>query len=432
MTTKARAGRRWRSYGERSARRESAVAAPAPEASTLDVLAYGPDGHEEVARASAEDIARLACRWPVIWVDVSGSDPGVLAMLAQAFGLHGLALEDVVHAGQRPKLETYPNHLFLIMRMVSFGERVETEQVSLFLGKGFLVTFQEGKPGDCYGGVRDRIRTGLGPLRASGPDYLLYQLVDAMVDSQFPAREALGERIEEMEGAIIAKPDPAGVLRIQDIKHDLLVMRRIAFPARDALGALYRDPTPLVAEGTRLYLRDCHDHAVQIMDLVETYRELASGLMDVYLSSVSNRMNEVMKVLTIIATIFMPLSFIAGVYGMNFETSRSRWNMPELKWVYGYPYALGLMAAVAVTMLGFFHHRGWLQAMFRAPLPPRPEGGGGAGADGSVPARTDINVPRVSPSSSSSIPSTPASPSSATSSATIPSRAPRPPGRDRR
>jgi magnesium transporter len=226
------------------------------------------------------------------------------------------------------------------------------------LGPNFVVTFQE-KPGDCFGNVRQRLRAGKGLLRKSGPDYLAYALLDAVVDGYFPVLEVYGERLEHLEDQIVADMPADCLLRIHDLRRDLLTLRRAVWPLREAINTLLRDAETIQKE-TRLYLNDCYDHTVQIMDLVETYREIASGLMEVYLSSMGNRLNEVMKMLTIIATIFIPLTFIAGIYGMNFDTEASPWNMPELEWAYGYPACLLFMATIAGILLAYFRRRGWI------------------------------------------------------------------------
>jgi magnesium transporter len=235
-----------------------------------------------------------------------------------------------------------------------------TEQLSLFLGQGFVVTFQE-RVGDCFDPVRARLRKG-GPIRTRGPDYLTYALIDALVDSWFPVLEQHGERLEDLEDEILVHPARRTIARIHELRRDLMALRRAVWPLRDALGALCRDPTPLIAGETRTYLRDCYDHAVQIIDLLESGRELSADLTDAYLSNINNRMNEIMKVLAVIATIFLPLSFIASVYGMNFHTDKSPWNMPELAWRFGYPFALGLMVLTVIGMLFFFWRRGWLRS----------------------------------------------------------------------
>jgi magnesium transporter len=208
--------------------------------------------------------------------------------------------------------------------------------------------------------VRERLRTARSRLRKATPDYLTYTLLDAAVDAFFPLLERYGDRLEELEAQILGTPDAAVLEAVHDLKRDLLAFRRAAWPLREAMSSLLRDPHPLIKEETRLYLRDCYDHSIQILDLVENQREVSSGLMEVYLSTVSNRMNEVMKVLTIIATIFIPLGFVAGVYGMNFKTERSPLNMPELDWYFGYPFALGIMLSVAIGMLFYFRRRRWI------------------------------------------------------------------------
>jgi magnesium transporter len=243
--------------------------------------------------------------------------------------------------------------------MASLRERLESEQISIFVGKNFVLTFQE-REGDCFEPVRERIRAGRGRIRKEGPDYLTYAIIDAVVDNYFPILEHYGERIEGLEAEVITSTTDETIAKIHDIKRDLLSLRRAIWPKREALSALSREPQPVFSDETRVYLRDCYDHTVQLMDMVETYRELASGLMDVYLTSVSNRMNEVMKVLTIIATIFIPLGFVAGVYGMNFNQETSAFNMPELGWKYGYLYCLGLMAVIAAGLLVYFRRKGWL------------------------------------------------------------------------
>jgi magnesium transporter len=331
--------------------------APPP---ALRVMAFGPDSLEERAVGSVEELPALLGRKPVLWLNVDGlGDEGTLLRLGEIFGLHRLALEDVVGQHQRAKIEPYADHLFIVARVPQPGERLETEQLSLFLGRDFLLTFQE-RPGDCFDPIRERLRKGGARIRSAGPDYLAYALLDAVVDSYFPVLEAYGEGLDALEDEVVERPERRAVSRIHEVKRDLLTLRRTIWPLRELLNALLRDPSPLVADETRTYLRDCYDHAIQIMDMVETYREISSSLTEAYLSSLSNRMNEVMKVLTVIATIFMPLGFLAGLYGMNFRTDVSPWNMPELGWRFGYPFCLGVMAAAAVAMLIYFRRKGWI------------------------------------------------------------------------
>jgi magnesium transporter len=243
--------------------------------------------------------------------------------------------------------------------MVAADSPAITEQISMFLGERVLLTFQE-RPGDCFDPVRTRLRAARGQIRNRQIDYLAYTLLDAVIDGYFPVLEGLGERLEDLEDRVIAAPADLEVARIHEIRRELLTIRRAVWPQREMVNALTRESSHYVTDQTRPYLRDCYDHTIQLMDIIETYREIATGLVDVYLSSVSTRLNEVMKVLTIIATIFIPLSFITGLYGMNFDTAASPWNMPELAWYWGYPMALGLMAVVAAGLLYYFYRKGWL------------------------------------------------------------------------
>jgi magnesium transporter len=250
--------------------------------------------------------------------------------------------------------------------MASLNDRLETEQLSIFLGNDFVLTFQDSLPGDCLDAVRNRIRTGLGRLRHAGPDHLAYALLDAVVDGNFPVLEHYGEMLDGMEDIVLDRPTQQVLSQIHSIKRDLLTLRRACWPLRDALHTLLREPIAMISEETRVYLRDCYDHALRIIELIETYRELCADLVDLYLSSVNNRMSEVMKVLTVFSTVFIPLTFIAGIYGMNFHPEDSPLNMPELTWYWGYPAVLLLMAVVASAILFYIWRMGWM-----APLNPR-------------------------------------------------------------
>jgi magnesium transporter len=301
----------------------------------------------------------------VSWVDVLGLGcKDILQRLGQVFELHPLVLEDVVNVPERPKTEDYEDQLLFIGRMVVAKEKTcgfYSEQVSLILGKNYLLTVQEEPDHDCFEPVRSRIEKSKGLIRSQGADYLAYALLDAIIDGFFPVLELYGERIEELEEEVIVKPTPQTLQDIYQIRRELLQLRRAIWPQRDAINSLIRDGSDLISEEVRIYLRDCYDHTVQVMDMVETYRELASGLMDVYLSAVSNKMNEIMKVLTIVSTIFIPLTFVAGIYGMNFNTEKSPYNMPELNWYWGYPLCWAVMLAIALSLIWFFWQRGWLQ-----------------------------------------------------------------------
>lgn len=325
------------------------------------LVAYDAERCLERDAPNLKQVATLRADHAVVWLDLDGlGDRETILHVGEIFGLHQLALEDVVNVHQRPKLENYQDYLFLVARMPIPGEeRLLTEQLSLFLGRDFVVTFQEGVPGDCLDPVRLRLRDSSRRIRAKGADFLAYSILDSLVDSYFPLLEAYGERLEALEDEVLGTPDRDTIVQLQLIKRDLLTLRRVFWPLREAVAGLLKDPSALIQEDTRIFLRDVSDHTVQLLDLLETYREIAAGLVDLYLSSVSNRMNEIMKTLTIVSTIFIPLSFLAGLYGMNFDT-RQPWNMPELGWRYGYPFALGLMAVVAFGLVGWMHHRGWL------------------------------------------------------------------------
>ena len=342
------------------------TADPHAPQSIIRVMAYGPHEIVEEELHSIPEIQQVrafADTWPVTWVNVEGlGNVEIIEQLGKIFRLHQLALEDVVNAHQRPKIEEYPNYLFSVARSVGplrAGEPLVMEQFSLFLGANFVLTFDE-RPGDCFEPVRERLRRKHGRLREAGADYLAYALLDTIVDRYFPLLEHYGEQLEDLEETIIRQPRHSVIATIHDIKRDLLSLRRAIWPQRETFNTLLRDHTALLTDETRLHLRDCYDHTVQLIDLIETYRELGSDLMEIYLSSVSNRTNETMRVLTVIATLFIPLTFIAGVYGMNFNAGTSPWNMPELGWYWGYPLVLVVMALVAAGQLVFFWRKGWI------------------------------------------------------------------------
>ncbi|MDF1524995.1 MAG: magnesium/cobalt transporter CorA [bacterium] len=333
---------------------------PGAPFSKIHIIGCSPEEMEEKEIAESTELSAFMKAWPLTWVNVDGlGDSATLLELAEIFQIHKLALEDVVHVHQRSKVDVYDNNLFVVARMASvLNGALETEQLSIFLGDGFIVTFQE-REGDCLDPVRDRIRKGKGRIRRSGADYLAYAILDAVIDGWFPVLEDYGEKLEALEDSILEKPDSQTVSSIHRVKRDLLEIRRTVWPTRETVNSLMRE-TDFIQPETNLYLRDCYDHVIQIIDMVESYRDMASGLMEFYLSSVSNRMNEIMKVLTIIATIFIPLTFFAGIYGMNFNPDASPWNMPELNWKYGYLFFWAIIAVLGVTMLLFFRRMGWL------------------------------------------------------------------------
>lgn len=337
------------------------VAAPGSHAPVINVMAYDDDHLLEHSEITPEQLEGLIGGHKLLWVDVRGlGDAAIIERLGSLFDLHPLALEDVLNTHQRPKAENYGTNTFVITRLPHWGnEALELEQISLFLSNGLVVSVQEHAI-DCFDPVRARIRKNAGNRgRLLRADYLAYALLDAVVDSYFPLLEQYAERIEDVEQTALTHPDQTGVLEIQRLKRELLQTRRAIWPQREVFRIL-REGDERIAGDTGLFLRDCEDHVLQIMDLLEVYRERLSTAMDLHVSTLTHRMNEVMKVLTVIATLFMPMTVITGIYGMNFDPGASPWNMPELGWRYGYPFALGLLVSVAALFLLFFRRRGWL------------------------------------------------------------------------
>ena len=322
---------------------------------------------------SPEEAANYLNTESISWIDLQGlGNEDVLNRLGSVFHLHPLVLEDVVNVPQRPKIEYYNNQLLIITRMVMLtsgydenkdeAPKFESEQLSFVLGKNYLLTVQEELNQDCLDPVRRRIRKNQGLIRGTGADYLAYALLDAVIDAYFPVLEEYGEYIESLEDEVIFNPTRQTVQKIYRIRRELMGLRRSIWPQRNALSQLVRDSSDLIHPDVRIYLQDCYDHVVQVLDILETYRELTANLMDVYLSSVSNRMNEVMKTLTVISAIFIPLTFIVGVYGMNFNHDVSPWNMPELQFYLGYPLCWGLMIAIALSLTYYFWRKGWFES----------------------------------------------------------------------
>ena len=332
-------------------------------APTLRIFAYNAQEFTEATITSLDEVPALQEKWPVVWLDIDGlGDVELIRQLGEKYELHPLALEDTLSPHQRPKVEDYDAHLYMVARMphldrVAFA--VDLEQISFFLKKGLIISVQE-RPGDCFDPVRERLRHGKGRIRTAGADYLAYALTDAIVDHYFPVIEGVSDILDVVEDKVLTRAETSTLQEIHRLKQELMGIRRAMWPQRDALGSLVREHHKLIGEANRSYWRDCYDHVIQIIDILESERERASALTDLYLSSVSNRMNEVMKVLTVVATIFMPLGFITGLYGMNFDRSVSRWNMPELGWTYGYFFALGMMLLMAGLMVGYFYWKGWI------------------------------------------------------------------------
>ncbi len=319
---------------------------------------------------SPEEAAQHLDTHSISWIDLQGlGNEDVLNRLGKVFHLHPLVLEDVVNVPQRPKVEYYDDQVLIITRMVMMAPDSKdddphfiSEQLSFVLGQNYLLTVQEELNQDCLDPVRNRIRQDMGRIRSEGADYLTYALLDAVIDAYFPVLEEYGEYIESLEDEVIFNPTRETVQKIYRVRRELMSLRRSIWPQRNALNQLIRDvssDSQLISTESRVYFQDCYDHVVQVLDIVETYRELTANLMDVYLSSVSNRMNEVMKTLTVISSIFIPLTFIVGVYGMNFNTQVSPWNMPELDAYWGYPLCWAGMIAIALALSYYFWRKGW-------------------------------------------------------------------------
>lgn len=336
-----------------------------PEAHTTKIylMAFNFDDVVEKEITEIDQLKEFLKKWKNVWVHVSGlNNIEIITQLGDFFSLHPLALEDVVNVHQRPKVDEYENNLFITARrVVTHKKEIDFEQISLFLGDKYVLSFQE-YSGKGFESVRERIRKGSGRrIRFSKPDYLTYALLDSIVDDYFPFLEDYSNRLDNIEDDVLLDPNRNMISRIHHTKRELLLIHRAVWPQRDALNTLSKEARR-ISDDTRIYLRDCHDHIAQILDILESLRERSTGLTEVYLSSLSNKMNEVMKVLTIIATIFMPLGFIAGIYGMNFDRDKSPLNMPELGWYFGYPIVLIFMSVVAGSFFYYFYRKGWLNS----------------------------------------------------------------------
>ncbi len=333
-----------------------------PPESHAPVVAVMGINQDELFEREIEDFSELKNiigKYPATWVHVSGlGDTAKLRELAQLFELHPLAMEDVTVRNQQTKIDEYANHLFIVMRMPVHNEESATQQLNIFLGPNYVITFQEKFIG-YLDPIRQRIREK--PRRRFvKADYLTYSIIDTIIDGYLPILEEFGEILTNYEKEIITEPDRHTLQEIYSIKRELQELRRAVWPQRDTVTVMLREQTRFITDETRIYLRDCYDHAVHLMELCESYREFSSDLVNLYMTRISNDMNAIMKVLTIIATIFIPLGFIAGVYGMNFNTQKSPWNMPELNWYCGYPFSILLMTLTAIGLLIYFKWRKWL------------------------------------------------------------------------
>jgi magnesium transporter len=323
----------------------------------INLIDYSEGHFQEREIETVEQCFPFKDKPSVTWINIDGlHQVSVIEQLGTHFDIHPLVLEDIMHTGQRPKAEDFERHIFLVLKMLYYNEKaqqVKAEQVSLVLGSNFLISFQE-QEGDVFSAVRDRIRNGKGRIRKAGSDYLAYALIDAIVDQYFIILEIFGEKIEFTEEELLSNPRRQTLDSIHAMKREMIFFRKQVWPLREVVGGLARGESSLISEPTEIYLRDVYDHTIQVADTIESLRDVLSGMLDIYLSTISNKMNEVMKVLTIIATIFIPLTFLAGLYGMNFR------YMPELEWHWGYPAVLLLMIGVGVTMIAYFKKKKWL------------------------------------------------------------------------
>jgi magnesium transporter len=328
----------------------------------ITIIDYDEQNYKRYTPVTLEECFAYRDTSSKIWVNIDGlHDVDIIHRICTGFELHPLTIEDILNTTQRPKIDVFDEYVYLVVRMHSYDEVervIVTEQVSVVLGESFVLTFQE-RPGDIFQTVRERIRTGRGKIRKMGSDYLAYSLLDAVVDSYFAVLENIGEEIELLEDNLMDTPGPEILQRIHFLKREMIMMRKAIWPLREVISALQREEVGWISDSIQVYLRDLYDHTIQVIDTVETFRDMISGMVEIYLSSISNRMNEVMKVLTIYAAIFIPLTLIAGIYGMNFNTAKSPFNLPELDWYFGYPFALGLMVLVGLVMMLLFKRKGW-------------------------------------------------------------------------
>jgi magnesium transporter len=329
----------------------------------ITVFNYDENQYIEKEYDSLENSFFNEQRKGITWINIDGVfDTKLIEQIGSHFNVHPLVLEDIMNTGQRPKIESFDEYIFLVLKMLypdHISKDIQGEQISIILAQNTVISFQE-KPGDIFENIRDRIRNGKGRIRKMGADYLCYTLLDAIIDHYFTIIESVGEIIEDIEELLIDNPTPDTLQRIHRLKADMIFLRKSIWPNRELINSLLRDEHRLITNSTIIYLKDVYDHTIQVMDTIESFRDIISGMIDIYMSSVSNKMNEVMKVLTIFASIFIPLTFIAGIYGMNFNPSISPFNMPELNWFWGYPFALVLMLITSILMLYYFRRKNWL------------------------------------------------------------------------
>jgi magnesium transporter len=329
----------------------------------MSVIDYDETHYQEGSLESVEQCIPFRDRPTNTWINVDGlHDVELIRRMGECFKFHPLLVEDIVNTDQRPKFEDFGDYVFLVLKMLQYDKAshfTKIEQVCLVVGKNFVISFQE-DVGDVFDYIRQRLKDPKSRVRRNGPDYLAYALMDSIVDNYFIILEEVGDDIELLEDEVVRDPKPATISRIHRLKRELIFLRKSVWPLREVLLQMERMESPLVEKTTKLYLRDVYDHTIHVIDTVETFRDIISGLIDIYLSSINNKLNEVMRVLTVIATIFMPLTFLAGVYGMNFHVEKSPYNMPELTWYYGYPLFWGIIVVTTLIMLSYFRRKKWI------------------------------------------------------------------------
>jgi len=322
----------------------------------ITILDYDANTFQEKAKTTLDECRPFRDTETVTWINIDGlSDIHLIEQIGTFFGIHPLILESILNMGQRPRMEDLETYIYVNLKMLQYLEaanRVKIEQVGLIIGKNFVISFQE-DVGDVFDPVRERIRKD-GRIRKFGTDYLAYALIDAIVDNYFIVMESLGEQVEFLEEALATNPSKDMLLKIHTLKKDMIYLRKSVWPLREVIAGLERSDNPLIRDSTRIYLRDVYDHTIQVIDTIETFRDMVSGMIDIYLSGMSMRLNEVMKVLTLIATIFIPLTFIVGIYGMNFR------DMPELTYPHGYAMVWVVMILIVITMLIYFRKKRWI------------------------------------------------------------------------
>ena len=328
----------------------------ASQKAKITLIDYSPKHCQEKNVPGVEECFPFKDSSSVTWINLEGIDPSSIQTLNEHFQIHPLVSEDIIHTGQRPKMEVYDRYIFIVLKMIYFQDgtdEIVDEQISLILGPGYVISIQE-KEGDVFDPIRTRLREGKGRIRGQGADYLAYSLLDAIVDNYFLILEKRGEVMEELEDDILTDSGPDILHDIHQFKKEMIYLRKQVWPLREVISGLQRNESSLIQTSTLVYLRDVYDHTIQVIDSIESFRDMITGMHDIYFSSISNRMNEIMKVLTIFAAIFIPLTFVAGIYGMNFK------YMPELSWRWGYFGALGLMACIAAGLIGYFKKKNWL------------------------------------------------------------------------